>query len=690
MAKKEIKQKSARKSLLSRILPSKLYGVEDRTLKAHETWDFYYSNILDKNLSQKAVTKQYNVYADFVGIYSNLDKVTFLYVIDDFPTEIENSFANTLRRECSNDVRLSLIHIMSPHYINWNSPRNKNRFKSWREIDNVGNDEEVDAFNYFEVISASDSREFRASSLIYMSDATKRRNRTTLKRRSMVILSGKRGLSFDEAAKNIELKCTKMGIKLRRVIDDVPEFLSAFSPFNVSNGETSILKRVNSFIWTDEVIARMSSYAEGTVGKGSVYFGTDIFSNFPVAKEVKRDSTDAENWLFTAITGGGKSYYTKGILSQLLASKYMNGTINDFEGNEYQSIGYTLEAGGDLVVTLDLSERSKTYFDPVEIYTTGDLVMDDLMYDLSTSITLAMFKTLVGKKIGAESSWVETILETQVAVFYASLNVFSDDISSWVNTRGKTIQDVYKTILEYKPKDDNALEAYNKIVARLDIYFGETGRRAGYFINRVTIDEIKDAKLVINSFGMRGKSEGTVSAVAIELMQLYAALISQLRSIFSLAQGKFNFKVWEEFQRYSSLPDAEKIITPALTGGRKNGDINIIITNKPGELIKEDKFGIFETITTFAIGAVGDAHVRAELCKRLSIPTMTVELDKIEENTSKDLTKGEDNDTMTSIYSKAFLVGLDKADYTVVKMQIPKYLSDSEMYKTGVQKGAKI
>ena len=53
------------------------------------------------------------------------------------------------------------------------------------------------------------------------------------------------------------------------------------------------------------------------------------------------------------------------------------------------------------------------------------------------------------------------------------------------------------------------------------------------------------------------------------LAQLSAANISYIRSVFSKAQGKFNFKVWEEFQRWGAFPGSATTIKTAITGGRK-------------------------------------------------------------------------------------------------------------------------
>ena len=196
---------------------------------------------------------------------------------------------------------------------------------------------------------------------------------------------------------------------------------------------------------------------------------------------------------------------------------------------------------------------------------------------------------------------------------------------------------------------------------------------------RVTVDQIRNAKLIVCSFGMAGRAETSVDPVQMNLMQLYAANISHLRSIFGKLSGRFNFKIWEEFQRWGHFPDSEKTINVALTGGRKLGDLNFIITNKVGELLDNDKFGIFSNINSFAIGCISDAQVRQNVCERLSIQHLQTELDLLYTK-NKDLSSYVEGDTLNSEYgyvnpySKGFLVGLDRTVFTLTRMQLPTRL----------------
>ena len=232
--------------------------------------------------------------------------------------------------------------------------------------------------------------------------------------------------------------------------------------------------------------------------------------------------------------------------------------------------------------------------------------------------------------------------------------------------------------------NDGYQKAIDMCIAKISRYFEPNGIRAHLFKKRIAVDDIKDAKLVICSFGMAGKSPSTVDPIQMALTQLYSANISHLRSIFSKQAGKYNFKLWEEFQRWGGFPDADKTINVALTGGRKLGDVNIIVTNKVIDMLNDDKFGVFSNITSIAIGCIWDAEVRTQLCERLTIEEMLPELDALVTN-NKDLSAYIDGDTIiTNRYSKAFLIGLDKTVFTLSRMSMPKDLAQSKIFRTGV------
>jgi len=46
--------------------------------------------------------------------------------------------------------------------------------------------------------------------------------------------------------------------------------------------------------------------------------------------------------------------------------------------------------------------------------------------------------------------------------------------------------------------------------------------------------------------------------------------------------------VWEEYQRWGDIKGSAEIIGNAMTGGRKRGDVNLIITNDVAAIIDKN------------------------------------------------------------------------------------------------------
>lgn len=684
-------------------------------------WDEMLSSNIMKNTSDYGIRRKRNFSVDMVGTYSGEDKVSFLYSIDGYPNQLQVSYRTALRDKCVGDTKMSFVSSFEKHQIPWASPQMRARLKTWKILENES--VELDQFNMYDNLASSDSQEWRNESLVYLSEAEIRRKRKTFKFRSLMLVSGTRGQDFDDTIKEVTNLCKLLNIKLSRVTGDIPEYLETFSPCSLGYNDR-VIKQCGSNVITDELLARFNTFAQGTVGKEGIYWGTDIFSSFPCLKPIKRTSETAENWLITAETGGGKSYFVKGLLLQLLGNKYINGTIMDIEGFEYLPILEYVDLEEETLV-LNMAEGTGSYFDPVEIILTGDPGLDKDMYSLSTSFTISLFKTLLGTT-STTDEWVDIVINDAVSLVYAEAGV-TDDIETWENSEGLSLYDVYnklksllvstassedgrqvsqsfnKSAYSLQESSTSQIETQNDVnrlvtsnegyqealemaLAKVSRYFEPNGTRAGLFQNKVSVESIKDAKLVVCSFGMAGKSAQTTDPIQMALMQLCAANISHLRSIFSKYNGKYNFKVWEEFQRWGNFPDSEKTIATTLTGGRKLGDINIILTNNVAEVLDNDRFSIFTNITTVAIGCIWDSNVRSELCKRLTIPEMLEPLDLLVTQ-NKDMSAYSDGDTLQSNpYSKAFLLGLDKTVYTLARMSLPNDLASSDIFRTGITK----
>lgn len=680
-------------------------------------WDTIISAYLKRNDSQYGIVRNSNFYVDLRGFYSGKDNVTYMYTIDGYPSQLPKGYRNLIRNECGAGVRISFVSSFEKTQIYWNSPAMKSKLRTWQTIDMDADD--VTVYNMHSNLNIIDSQEWRRASIDYLTKADIRRKRKLFLFRSIMYISGKRGEDFDDTVKQVEKLCSDLGIKATRVLFNITDYLSTFSPFSL-RANSSVIKLVGANVLTDEILARFSKPSQGTLGRQGQIWGSDLYTHSPVLKTSKETTESAECWLIAGEIGSGKSFFVKFLVMQLLALKRYNGTIMDIEGFEYIPLAKYI-GDNDEVVILNMAEGQGLYFDPVEIIHTGDPDNDDKMYSLCKSFTLSMFKVLMG---GAEKidDWVDNVLNDAVSNAYIKAGVLADDMSTWYRSKKLTIYDVYGEIKklivdtsqgaikksyqysDYQKRANPELalagtqndvlsltnqapeyqSAVRRCLSKLSRYFEKGGTQASVFKKKVTIDKIASCKLLICSFGMAGKSKTNVDPIQLSLMMLCAANMSYLRSIFSKIAGKFNFKLWEEFQRLSTFSGSKDTITTAMTGGRKLGDINIIVTNDLAELIRRDEFSVLQNIQSFALGAIGDANTRRDICELLSCPQMTPELDKLAVN-NKNLKRYHNGDNLSaSPYKNGFLVGLDRSVYALTKATVPYDLASSDIFRTGI------
>lgn len=671
------------------------------SIKWTKLWDNYIYSILNKNNSANNIhpVRNSNFYRDYTGLYSKNRNITVMFSIDGFFHEMNIDYRTELRRVCRQGVRVNFINNMVPYEINLEDKQSKNKFRVWSSVDKNIQESGIDEYNYAENMSKLDETQLRKESLTYISKAVRKRRRQILKMQQIMLVSGERGEDFDYSLGKVISLCKedRLGIKITRITGDIDDYLKVYSPFSlISNNHVE--RKVGTNTLPDEILSRFNTYSQGKVGKGSLYWGSDIENQFPVLSEPKKNDTDAEIILVLAETGGGKSFEVKALLPQLLARDDMVGTINDIE-NEYTELGYLVSASGtDKVQMVDLGSDQGRYFDAVEINLTGDEELDSLMYEDSYNFTVAVFQALGVsdaslKREDLIAEWSTQIIKTGVSNMYSRAGVRAEDQSSWKNSKGLRYQSVYEEIKKVKGDNKDFKQAKDLLMAKLDSYFAEGGAHRGKFNEdkRITLNEIIDAKLVINQFGLKGKSSENLDPVKMSLMSLFTTQIGHLRAVFAKSRGQFNFKVFEEVQRWVKMKGAADLLNSTITGERKIGTITIVISNKASELLNDDALGVFENFTTIAVGAISDAKVRRQLTERIDMNLILPELDEIAKQsklTAEDVNGASDmsqDDIEANPYAKAFFVFLDRSEYAICKMRLPKNIRESKLYKTGVK-----
>lgn len=688
------------------------YGDDPNSKRKIPFWTLWYRYFIDKKTAYKSdmfQTRPTNQYTNGTFIYSGGDKVSVYYSIDKYPSTLPKDYKTILRNSVSNmkDVRISFIDSYTGHGIDWNAPNMKSKLRNWENIDE---EEEgtMNTYNMHEKFHGYEARSHRADSIEYWSQLDYRQRRIYTVR-TLMIITGNRGNVFDKAVSTVMSASANMGLQIMRIEEDVGTFLEAFSPFSHTMS-SSTLREVGNPDMSDEILAQTYVYSQGKIGEKGKYWGMDVDSGFPVFKEIKEDPKDPENILITGQTGSGKSFFAKAMILQMLCDDRFLGTIMDYEGTEYEPLMNFVQSGESdpkSVVAIEMGVGSGVYFDPVPICEINVLDADKGVftdennpYSMSKSYTESLLYVICcrGQQPTGEE---ESIIQLAINRMYREAGVNMNP-STWRKSQSLTIKDVHRQIeklfIEYQtvlnknkrgetltPQEsallyDKYKNALNKIYRQsIDNLKNDMNN---CFKKPIKLEEIIKAKLVVCKFNMLGKSPDTVSPLQMAMLSNTAAIISHIRSLYSRAQHKLNYKVWEEFQRWSDLPGSVSTIRVALTGGRKLGDVNIIITNDIKSILLKDDFALVGNMTTMCIGLIGDNETRDLIIDQWpELQEMRGQLDSIAATAeSRSKAKGRGGK-----YDKAFLLYLDRKVSTVTHMTLQDGLAKSIIFKTAVE-----
>lgn len=659
-------------------------------------WVRIFANSQSRGHSTSYPERRYNIYSTGNSLLSGKNNITVMYSLDAYPAKLPIGYVGQIREAVKSNTRVSFISEFNPTVIDWNDPRMIARLRNYKTMDEDLSGADIDEYNYRQNIAATDTNYLRKQSILYLSESDVKRQRQLFRYRRVMLVSGQRGPAFDEDLRLIENRCAALGLQMNRVSRNIKGALTTMSPLS-KQFSPRVYKDMGNNVIPDEMIARFSDYLQGKIGTSGIYMGTDIDSGDPVLKVFKKSDEDPENILCLAETGWGKSFFIKTILIQLFSKARTIGTIMDIEGFEYLPIAQFM-ANRSSVVQLNMGEGRGAYFDPVEIVYNEGSSLDEAADSFSdtTSFTTSLFNTLLGDM--GNHSWASTIVSEAVAGLYTSLGITADDPQTWIKSKGLTIFDVYRRIREeqvrvakkveedYRSEDEDYLKTLTLIRGKLSQYFEPDGARRYVFSHRVTLDDIQKAKLVVCSFGMASKTPEQVDPVQMGLVQISAANISRIRSLYAKSQGLFNVKVWEELQRWKSFPGSASILTTSVTGGRKLGDISFILSNDPTMFMgNNDTMGLFNNITSFMIGNINDAETRKEIVRRLNVEPLLADLTRLStESGDTESFNSENVDvSLESPYRRAFLTRLDHSVTSMNKVRVPSSIAKSDLLKTG-------
>ena len=634
--------------------------------------------------------------------FSNIaseNQISKFFLVRQLPDYMQPRLIDLIRSRCIRDgVKINFSFFCSPYKIDWDSAEMRNKMTIWKRYADEHSGP-IDVFDYRTQRTGELARRRIIQSTKYLNEAELDYRRTLLRVAFVIEISAKRDdesiLNMIESIKQMRQLCSSSDIKLRELRVDMINWLQTFGIFSLAQSR-EVTSKITYKVMTDDILANFNSYKQGRVGDRGVPLGIDILSGVPVLKKFKANPDAAENWLISAETGGGKSYFLKTLITYLLADGFVT-TVMDYEGDEYLNLANYIRAGNpDDVKIISMGKGSTTYFDPCEIpELTGDMDVDVDLKETAINYIVSIFRVITCGINGELTQWEQRIVSMAIQRMYDCAGV-TDDMRTWHRSKGLRLRMVYdeiKSMVEAKELVDSDTDnvkhkAATRIADAASIYFEEGEAKAGTFKQPMSANELYNAKFIVFSFGMKGATESMNDPTILALKQLSVACVSiQISNYCKYVKHCFNVKVWEEFQRWIGSEGSGDIISNAMTGGRKRGDVNLIITNDLGSMIDENNSiakKLRQNIQNMAIGRIKDVGVREEFCNKFDLQDCKLALDRIAKAHASDDTGKQQNSSSGNRYRHSFCIVLDNGKKAIAKVQLPQALVKSSLFRTGV------
>ena len=679
-------------------------GKKEKESKRKEKLDMYDMIIANFMAGNSIIEPSYKLNNSQLSIgFSNIaseTQITKYFMIAQFPDFLQPRLIDNIRNKCMlPGVKINFYFYSTPHVINWESPEMKNRMNVWRDYSNEHSGP-IDIFDYRAQKQESVIRNRMINSTRYLNEAELEHKRSFNKTFFIITVSAKRNedsiLNMGDSIKTLKTLCKSSDIRLVELRVNMIDWLRAIGPFSL-NPLKEIASKLAKKVLTDDILANMNSYKQGRVGNKGVSLGIDILSGSPVLHKFKEDNNAAENWLISAGTGGGKSFWLKVLLTYLLADNFVC-CVMDYEGDEYDNLANFIRAGkSDDVKIISMGKDSTVYFDPCEIpELTGDPKVDNELKDSAIEFILSMFRVIVCGMDKYFTREEERVMSLAISRMYDAAGV-TDDKKTWHRSKGLRLHDVYHEIKEMVERkelvdsdsDNVKHKAACGIIDSASIYFEPGEAKSNVFSQAMNTNELYKAKFIIFSFGMKGADVSSTDPTLLALKQLCVAYVNiKISNYCKYVRKCFNVKVWEEFQRWGDCKGSASIITNVITGGRKRGDVNFIITNDLASMLDDSNElnkRLRQNIQNFAIGKISDSSVREEFCRKFDLQDIRLALDNIAKAHSSTKTGEQKISGSQSRYKHAFCVVLEDGKKAITKVKLPSALINSSLFETGVK-----
>lgn len=631
--------------------------------------------------------------------FSNIASEKYIikyFLITGLPDWLDFQLFDSIRRNVmAPGIRINFYTYGEPYKINWDSAEMKNRLRVWESYTKENKDTDLSGLNYRSRRKDILAKERILESTMYLNKAELDYRRRLIKTSFLIevaCLRDRESLDYmDECIKDLKRYCSEKEIKLLELRVNMIDWLQQLWIFSLRSIK-EVYRRVSKKVLTDDIVANFSSYKQGRLGEDGIPLGLDVNSGALVLKKFKENPDAAENILISGGTGSGKSLMTKWLLTWLSTDNVI--TVIDYD-DEYKNLANFIYDGNSKdAITISMGKGSTSYFDPMEIgELTGDEKIDASLKEDAIKYTMSTFALMIAGIDRELDKWEESVISTAIRNVYDN-NKVTEDRDTWVNSKGCKMEDVYEElkilVLNQEFVDDNmdnvkhkaavnALESCKKFFEEGEAYYGT-------FKSPINIKDIRDANFIVFSFSSNSVTSQE-NPVLVGLRQLSVANLSTLISNYcKYVRHSFNVKVWEEFNRFGLVKGSASIIGDAITGGRKRGDINLLITNDLSNILDETNplsAKLEQNFTGYIIGSIPSDNVREKFCNKFNIPEMIEPLKRIYKANSD---RGKAGRVKESQFKHAFCVIMpETGEKAIVKATLPKEILDSKLFRTGVE-----
>lgn len=631
--------------------------------------------------------------------FSNIASEKYIikyFLITGLPDWLDFQLFDSIRRNVmSPGIRINFYTYGEPYKINWESSEMKNRLRIWEGYTKESKENDLSGLNYRARRKDILAKERILESTMYLNRAELDYRRRLIKTSFMIevaCLRDKESLEYmDDCIKDLKRYCLEKEIKLLELRVNMIDWLQQLWILSLRSIK-EVYRRVSKKILTDDIVANFSSYKQGRLGEDGIPLGLDVNSGALVLKKFKSNPDAAENILISGGTGSGKSLMTKWLLTWLSTDNVI--TIVDYD-DEYKNLANFIYDGNPAdAITISMGKGSTSYFDPMEIgELTGDEKIDPTLKSDAIKYTMATFNLMIAGVDNVLDKWEESVISTAIKNVYDN-NGVTDDRETWKYSTGCKLEDVYEElklmVVRQEFVDDNmdnvkhkaavnALESCKKFFEEGEAYYGT-------FKSPISIKGIRDANFIVFSFSSNSVASQE-NPVLVGLRQLSVANLTTLISNYcKYVRHSFNVKVWEEFNRFGLVKGSADIIGDAITGGRKRGDINLLITNDLSNILDETNplsAKLEQNFTGYIIGSIPSDNVREKFCNKFNIQEMIEPLKRIYKANSE---QGKRGRLRESQFKHAFCtIMLETGEKAIIKATLPKEILDSKLFRTGVE-----